>query len=55
MNEEIDELLCGDDVDRVYGDDWYFKMAKEHLSEPALPTNMETSTSLYTPTLKDAS
>jgi hypothetical protein len=29
MTEDVNELLCGDDVNIIYGDDWYFEMAKK--------------------------
>jgi hypothetical protein len=32
MTEDVNELLCGDDVNIIYGDDWYFEMAKKYLS-----------------------
>jgi len=28
MTEIRDELLCGDDVNLIYGDNWYFEMAE---------------------------
>lgn len=60
MTEGAHKLLRGDDVDIIYGDDWYFKMAKKHLSHNKTSecqitldsSNRKTLT--YTKTLKDA-
>lgn len=53
MAELIDELLCGDDIDLIYGDDWYFEMAEIYLSHDA--TSKKNSHLIYmnTETLKE--
>jgi hypothetical protein len=45
MTEIRDELLCGDDVNLIYGDNWYFEMAEIYLSHNE--TLDETSHLLY--------
>jgi len=61
MTEEIDELLGGDDVDLVYGNEWYFKMAEKYLSRSSgresapLSINPKANRILHTSHLKDAS
>lgn len=60
MTKDIDELLCGDNINLIYGDDWYFKMAKKHLRHHST-SECQTSSNSYdketishTETLKDA-
>lgn len=60
MTEDVNELLCGDDVNIIYGDDWYFEMAKKHLSHEKTSKCQKTSNDsdrkilTHTNILKDA-
>ena len=60
MTQISDELLCGDDVNVIYGDDWYFNMAEQYLSgcksseSKLFQKEINTRSSLPTTTLKDA-
>ena len=60
MTDVIDELICGDDVNLIYGDNWYFKMAVSYLSHTkhtegsSTPIDKKAHISLTITQLKDA-
>lgn len=54
MTQISDELLCGDDVNVIYGDDWYFNMAEIYLTHSDTFNETSPIVCLNIKTLKDA-